>query len=157
MDRPQLICRLRIAVSALFAVVTVLLCVLWVRSYSISDTLRGPASNNSRIWINSLEGRVNISAPWRGGGAGHWTIRRTAITLPDESLDLERFFSQCLRFEVWHEHPIRGVIVPYLFLVLLAGICAFLPWASYRFSLRTLLIATTLVAVVLGLAMWATG
>ena len=33
MDRPQLIRRLRIAASVFFAVVTVALCVLWVRSY----------------------------------------------------------------------------------------------------------------------------
>ena len=30
-----------------------------------------------------------------------------------------------------------------------------LPWVRYRFTLRTLLIATTLVAVVLGLILWA--
>src|SRR6476620_3597226 len=31
---------------------------------------------------------------------------------------------------------------------------AFAPWMRWHFSLRTLLIATTLVAVVLGLVMW---
>jgi hypothetical protein len=31
---------------------------------------------------------------------------------------------------------------------------AALPWLPYRFSLRTMLIATTLVAIVLGLGVW---
>jgi hypothetical protein len=51
-----------------------------------------------------------------------------------------------------------GPIVPYWFLVLLTGSCAVAPWISWsrRFSLRTLLIATTLIAVVLGAVVWAT-
>ena len=49
---------------------------------------------------------------------------------------------------------------PYWLAVLLVGMSASLPWLSLlpkRFSLRTLLIATTLVAVVLGLIVWALG
>jgi hypothetical protein len=61
------------------------------------------------------------------------------------------------------------IAIPYWFLIaisLVVGYClsatltaiyagaANLPWAT-RFSLRTLLIATTLIAVVLGLAVWA--
>jgi hypothetical protein len=52
----------------------------------------------------------------------------------------------------------NGLYVPHWFLVLLATTFATLPWIRYfewRFSLRTLLIATTLVAVVLGLIVWA--
>lgn len=39
-------------------------------------------------------------------------------------------------------------------LVMLVGALAALPWLSWRYSLRTLLIATTLIAVVLGLIVW---
>jgi hypothetical protein len=44
-------------------------------------------------------------------------------------------------------------IAPYWFLILLTAAIAAAPWLRWpkRFSLRTLLIATTLVAVVLGL------
>ena len=38
--------------------------------------------------------------------------------------------------------------------VLVASRCRAFPWLRWRFSLRTLLIATTLVAVVLGLIVW---
>ena len=39
--------------------------------------------------------------------------------------------------------------------VLASMILAVIPWLRWRFSLRTLLIATTLVAVVLGIIVWA--
>jgi hypothetical protein len=52
-----------------------------------------------------------------------------------------------------------GVIanVPFWFPVLIASLFTVSPWIGWsnRFSLRTLLIATTLVAGVLGLAVWA--
>ena len=45
-------------------------------------------------------------------------------------------------------------VVPYLLAAATAGAASIVPWMRWRFSLRTLLIATTLVAVVLGLAVW---
>ena len=48
------------------------------------------------------------------------------------------------------------VVLPYWCIALIAGMFAIRPWRGpLQFSLRTLLIATTLVAVVLGLAVWA--
>jgi hypothetical protein len=44
----------------------------------------------------------------------------------------------------------HDLILPYWSLVILAGIPAIFAWQKCRFSLRTLLIATTLVAVGLG-------
>jgi hypothetical protein len=51
---------------------------------------------------------------------------------------------------------VSGLIVPHWFGVIVLGIIAALSWTtrSSRFSLRTLLIATTLVAVGLGLIVW---
>jgi hypothetical protein len=48
------------------------------------------------------------------------------------------------------------LFIPHWILPLLAVAPAALPWRSSRFSLRTLLVATTLVAVVLGLIVYAT-
>jgi hypothetical protein len=47
-------------------------------------------------------------------------------------------------------------IIPIWFPVMIASIVAVAPWIKYRprFSLRTLLIATTLIAVVLGVVVW---
>ena len=48
-----------------------------------------------------------------------------------------------------------GFDVPCWLASLVAAIVAAFPWIRRRFSLRTLLIATTVVAVVLGLVVWA--
>jgi hypothetical protein len=50
----------------------------------------------------------------------------------------------------------NGQFVPYWLIVFVIAPIAAIPWLRARFSLRTLVIATTLVAVVLGLAVWAT-
>ena len=53
--------------------------------------------------------------------------------------------------------PTYRVNSPHWFLVMDAALLALLPWVRHlrwRFSLRTLLIATTLVAVVLGLIVY---
>jgi hypothetical protein len=50
------------------------------------------------------------------------------------------------------------LVVPHSILVIFAVAVALAPWLrhfTYRFSLRTVLIATTLAAIVLGLAVWA--
>ena len=79
-------------------------------------------------------------------------------------------FLRCRRgiFRRW-KHPRPGfgyVNYPYyegvggthLYYLGIAVIAATLPWiaSQWRFSLRTMLITTTLVAVVLGLVVWAT-
>jgi hypothetical protein len=48
------------------------------------------------------------------------------------------------------------MVFPYWFLVLMSAAFAVIPWIGWkrRFSLRTLLIATTLVAVALGMILW---
>ena len=53
--------------------------------------------------------------------------------------------------------PYTELIIPYWLPCLAAATIALLPWLKWskRFSLRTLLIATTLVAVALGLIVWA--
>jgi hypothetical protein len=53
--------------------------------------------------------------------------------------------------------PLNAFAIPQWLLVLSVLLLAAAPWlrCSARFSLRTLLIATTLVAVVLGLMVWA--
>jgi hypothetical protein len=58
---------------------------------------------------------------------------------------------------IWERRG-HGAMFPYWFLVLVFGGLAISPWTTrpkLRFSLRTLLIATTLVAVALGLIVWA--
>ena len=62
-----------------------------------------------------------------------------------------------LRSIQWKEFDSNiWVTVPTWLLVSLFAAFAALPWLRWRFSLRTLLIATTLIAVVLGIIVWMT-
>jgi hypothetical protein len=145
--------KLRIAFSATCLIACVLLIALWVRSYWIGDNIRLPASE-ARVNVYSVRGtfstsvyRVPISPP-RG-----WEWESTPIGSMLPVFGLRRSWS-------YHsDGPLRYLVFPHRFLVLMFAMLAavpWLPWWSKRFSLRTLLIATTLIAVVLGLIVWQT-
>jgi hypothetical protein len=92
-------------------------------------------------------------------GVFPWWINGTASPLPKEDVELFPFNVTDTRSWIgfgayWLSSTDYGVLVPHWFLLVLAGTFAALPWLRWRFTLRTLLIATTLVAVVLGLAVW---
>src|SRR3954454_5337951 len=158
--------KLRIAWSVFWGLACVLLIVLWVRSYWYWDQLYTPictAAYNSPSW----EGKVitiesdsgALSATYAiGGDPWYWHIshkldetRATiapynyAIMQPPET---HRSF---VGFAVYREFGLNPTIrIPIWFTVLTTsaiGCISWLPWWSKRFSLRTLLIATTLVAV----------
>lgn len=152
MERQRIIRWLRVAVSAVCVVVCVGLIGLWIRSFYFENQFVSSKVKATLCYVVSREGLVNI------------------IYIPDvyvhisESNKFPRSFQaspsgfQCLR--------LRGsgwtLAVPHWFLAL--GFAAFayvscppLGQIRWRFSLRTLLIVTTLVAVVLGLVVWMTG
>ncbi len=138
----------------------VLLVVLWVRSYWYWDQLYNPITNQHLVIVESASSRVIVlltstvpGSPWR------WHV----------SHDLgDKYWGGPL--QDWHEQNRESGIfgfayyvtpwnatyrVPYWFLVLMFATLAAVPWIrwSSRFSLRTLLIGMTVVAVLLGAAM----
>ena len=78
MDKQAIIRRVRIAVSVFFGVMTVALCVLWVRSYWRLDFVSRIYSHRTTLYSNNgylqLEhASINLpppSNPW-GAGVGH--------------------------------------------------------------------------------------
>jgi hypothetical protein len=140
--------KLRIAWSVGWGLLCLLLIALWVRSYSRADALvrertstrteTGIASNYGAIVL----GRRIVPAPPRPPG----TIPIRWDYLTDDARRLKHDFG-------WRANggDIR-IGFPTGLPVLLASGLAFAPWLRCRFSLRTLLIASTVVAVVLGLA-----
>ena len=119
-----------------------LLCVLWVRSYWCSDGFKGSLGNWYVDGFAEL-GQVSLGAYPSGYSAG-WSI--DSAPLPTSKVS--RFGMEFGSFGV--------VAVSPLWLAASVGFAtAALPWIRWRFSLRTLLIATTLVAIALGLAVWA--
>jgi hypothetical protein len=150
---------LKISWTILWSLIALLLIVLWARSYSHTDsatkvddqfvlTRLGADSGVFFFGVADYKTTPNISTPevtegWvyqEYDGTPHgvpatWTLRR----FPDAS----QLFS-----------------VPAWFVTLLFSVLATVPWIyglTRQFSLRTLLITTTLIAIMLWLVVWSTG
>jgi hypothetical protein len=139
----------RILWTVLCGVAAVLLIVLWVRGYWITDCLRRSTPSTRYTSVSSEAGSIQVaSLPHTPVVMGWDYHRRASLKAPLWRCVLGEFdyisyeSSWVVTIPFWL--PAIGVLA--------AGVSPAIPW---RFSLRTLLIATTLVAVVLGLVMWA--
>jgi hypothetical protein len=155
---------LRIAVTALSLAACVLLVAIWVRSYFRWDSPHGPFLGNRWIQLNSLQGHLFIGIHERDslgsyGSYVHWnwrTFRLHRLRETGATGTVAWPFDWrigALGFGVVETNGLRSVFLPYWFLVLITiAVAAAACWkSSWQFSLRTLLIVTTLVAVLLGI------
>jgi hypothetical protein len=144
---------LRIAVTALSLTACVLFVALWVRSYSRLHILE-KRTGFQAFQISSVKGRIAI---------GHLDPRTYVIGRPylsvaaGDAADWRK--GSVLGFDYYEDGSLTAVIAPHWLPALLSTAIAVIPWISrsWRFSLRTLLIATTLVALGLGVVVWAAG
>jgi hypothetical protein len=127
--------KLRIAWSVVWGLVAVLLCVTWVRSY-------GGKAGSPRPLIEVGDFTLCVTQ-----GMLH-TERNSIVHHPDR-MDRLGIHNAYWTHSSWTSQKPLWCILPFLVMT------AWAPWIcwSRRFTLRTLLIATTLVAVVLGLIM----
>jgi hypothetical protein len=152
---------LRIAVTALSLTACVLLIALWVRSYRRGVTAWVQPTAARSVMFGSRWGRLTLCME---PGFARRFIRVTH-SIDDESPPMDRkAFEFRRRYVVnddgglgWLRGYSRTVIFPHWFAVALVGVVAVAPWLRWRFSLRTLLIATTLVAVGLGTVVYFSG
>jgi hypothetical protein len=142
--------KLRIAWSVFCSIAGVLLIVLWVRSYWKCDVIYRINPSKAQTTIGSNCGTLYVTTdirPMRFGNAtGQDWIIKTLLELPPDRQHLVLWLHTTEEFQAGVSH---------WFIIMPAGALAAAPWIRWRFSLRTLLIATTLVAVVLGLAVYA--
>jgi hypothetical protein len=148
--------RLAIGVSVFFALGAMALAVLWVRSYWWNDRISIPGWDASPIVIESTRGQ--LYARHLTSVENRWNWRARKNNPPDRFRDPTPTW-EILTFDNMLGRTVTIVLLPHRFLVasiaILSVATAFLPRPSSRFGLRTMLIATTLVAVALGLAVWA--
>jgi hypothetical protein len=131
---------LRIAWTVSCGIVCLFLIALWVRSYVLSDYLVLKSLN---IEIDSLFGVLCIYQP--GTLTGDWIIESASIE-ELRGVGLKRnplHYLFAFRFHEW-------IVMPHWFVAFGFGSFAAVPWLRWRYSLGTLLIATTLVAIGLG-------
>ncbi len=143
--------KLRIAWSVAWGIAAVLLIALWVRSYQVGGYLSMPTATKT-IDIVAEEGELEcrLFLYDMGDQNLHFGLRDPQ---PSHNTAVVHF----LGFEILYVDDFYcGVTFPYWFGVFAVIVMAIAPWAfpTYRFSLRTLLIATTLVAIGLGLIVW---
>jgi hypothetical protein len=148
--------KLRIAVSVYFGLLTVALCVMWVRSYYWIDNVVGPVTATQQIGFASSKGWLTLRSK-RPPSFQKWSMQsRTPAQLEAIYEQMRQGGGQVRRSAEPH-FGLTGdgaIQFPHWLPTVTVAILASLPWVSPRFSLRTLLIATTLVAVVLGLVVW---
>ena len=142
---------LRIAVSVVSGLCCVLLVVLWVRSWGVQSV---SANWYGDEWKHKVAGeRYYKVFSNRGAIRLHTASYSAGWSMP--VLEDER---AVLGFGVLKEPTSLYVRIPYWFPVALCVFMVPAPWFSWsrRFSLRTLLITTTIIALVLGLIIYAT-
>ena len=149
---PRRFRRTRIAVSVFFGMLTVALCVLWARSYWHADSMTLVDNNHVLTRLGTGVGVFFF------GSFEHQAI--ASLSPPDATGEwkYQQYDSvpySLNRTWILSRNPHWIVSVPAWFATLSSLAMAIAPWVSLQFSLRTLLLATTLVAVVLGIGVWA--
>jgi len=129
--------KLRIVWSLVWGVAAMLLAVLGVRSYSHINWVHHQYSASHYFRATIARGSVVFETReyWSTDDAVHWNEERLPANVTPE-------FPGLRQLPYW--------IVPIFF-----GFIGAAPWLRWQFSLRTLLIVTTLVAVGLGLVVYA--
>jgi hypothetical protein len=149
---------LRIAVTALSLTACVLLIALWVRSYRWVDMVSGPRLGSRIVAVGSTPGVFCFTSfsthnwwmsPWdkRSFDAVNWW--KIMVADGTQSLMWGKAYTSRMWGKFEYDIAPATIYIPYWFGVLISASVATItsiPW-SKRFSLRTLLIATTLVAV----------
>jgi hypothetical protein len=156
---------LRIGWTGFFGVLCLLLIGLWVRSYWYQDLIFVKLSQSLATGCISFEGVIvcGIDAP-PGLGEVFWQSENLKTVNP-VVLGSWRSHKPKSGFRIGFPRPNSFFVsIPHYFAVLLFAAAAILPnyWRGImgmrliprRFSLRSLLIFTTLVAVVLGVIVW---
>jgi hypothetical protein len=158
---------LRIAVTALSLTACVLLIALWVRSYWSYDWLGNlsfiPQGNDLHpkdgCLFESANGVLVVlyigSVPESYSGVRRLIGRSPPLANLRVTGDEGESTWNGFRAKVYPNGIIR-VSVPHWFLALVTGTAAALSWNKWRFSLRTLLIATTLVSLGMGTVIYLT-
>jgi hypothetical protein len=181
---PRRFRKLRIAWSMFFIFLAVVLALLWVRSYWRRSEVTAKSikrhfgfqlvnieSSGGHIWANLTTemGRID-GLPVEPGFYFVPSSSEYDKKIDEDDIEFEFGVDSLdnlpatLQMAGFHfgkygkDDDGLHAIVPHWFLILVSAALAPLPWIRLprRFSVRTMLIATTLVAIVLGLIVWAT-
>ncbi len=142
--------KLRIAWSVGWGLLAVLVCAAWVQSYLKYTSVEVLVTPAFRYNLHSLHGTLALDRWYRTFSPGEF------MPIYQESDMLRLATNAGLIIQRSPAGGIDAARVSYWLLNLTVIVIATIPWLpwSNRFSLRTLLFATTLVAAVLGAIVW---
>jgi hypothetical protein len=152
--------KLRIAFSAVCEILCLLLIVLWVRSHFIKNWWYARLFLSQNLELTAQSGCISVTV---FESSGPLNIRRQAWKFKKNTLFKggtpfrEMRVNRAGFGRVWSPKSKR-VVFPFWLPVILfisVGTAPWIPHLSWRFSLRTLLITMTLVAVALGILIYA--
>ena len=148
---------LRFTLSAVCGIVCLLLIALWVRSYWWADGITGPLASARQLLIESSMGSFSV----RLDDTIHPSRRRPLWHLDHISIDeLQRTLKALKMGPIARTHKLGFLgddfLIPQWLPVFLAGSLAIVLGVKrqWRFSLRALLFAATLTAIVLAVLVW---
>jgi hypothetical protein len=139
--------KLRIAWSIGCSILSVLLISVWVRSYHRLEILE-KRTGFEAVQICSVKGRIAIA---RLDPRTSYVIGRSYLNVAaGDAADWRK--EGVLGFAYYRDSVVTALLAPHWLPALLSAALAVIPWfsRSWRFSLRTLLIATAIIAVGLG-------
>jgi hypothetical protein len=144
MNRPRLARALRITWTAFWGIAAVVLIALWARSYWFYDYVnyRHSGGWSGRGTICLVTDSSGTSSTW------------SPVTIRFAEMDQPKWRKFALPV-TWTHHPgYLATWIAYWFGTLVAATIAIIPWIRWRFSVRTLLTVTTMLAVLLTLFAW---
>ena len=143
------------------SIVCLVLCValmgMWVRSYQSVDELVGHLSSKLVFTVNSRSGRLLvILRTW--GDHRPWTIESHRLNdeFPSDFPTEGGGIFEHVGFKIDFYPSAPTMVLPYWFVVLTSGFLAIairIRWPR-RYTLRSLFIVTTFLAIVLGMIAW---
>jgi hypothetical protein len=140
--------KFRIAWSVTTGILCLLLIVLWVRSYWICETVHGRIPLVPALKFISRDGQVFCYS--FSNDSFNWYHRVISDEVADSWRDLGK--RPQFGFDYFQFGNLTSIALPFWLPVVLTTTIAASPWIRWHVSLRTLLIATTVFAVILGLA-----
>jgi hypothetical protein len=141
--------KLRVTLSITCGVASVVLIGLWVRSYWRSDYFEGPILWPHGCTFTSMNGRLMFGGVEPDDPITDWDFGSYKFDDPHGPAAFAEFFGPVFAFYPSEEDG-AYIHVPHWFLALIFGLIAFVFARRRSYSLRTLLIITTLVAIGLG-------
>jgi hypothetical protein len=138
--------KLRIAWSVGWGLVCLVLVVLWIVS---CWRLIGAVYQHSRgrVVVAAAHGSIALGINRGNTIVAPWQFQNEPIAAASDAWPRRSF----KRFADSRE---GGVFLPIWFLLALSAAFGAIPWVKWRFGLRTVFIATTLVAIALAIIMW---